>query len=41
MLLRTSKDPNYKVDWEEFALRDRTQLQRGHVDVQSKIEKVK
>ena len=40
MLLRTSKDPNYIVDWEEFASRDRTELQRAHTDVQSKIEKV-
>ena len=40
MLLRSSKDPTYKVDWDEFASRDRTKLQRSHADVQSKIEKV-
>ena len=40
MLLRTSKDRNYKIDGVEFASLDRTALQRGHVDVQSKIEQV-
>ena len=28
------------VDWEEFASRDRTKLQRAHPDVQAKMEKV-
>ena len=40
ILLRTSKDPNYTVDWAEFASRDRAELQKAHVDVQAKLEKV-
>lgn len=39
ILLRTSKDPNYTVDWTEFASCDRTELQRGHQDVKTKFEK--
>ncbi|XP_073241055.1 uncharacterized protein [Porites lutea] len=39
ILLRTSSDPNYLVDWAEFASRDRTKLQRAHPGVQAKMEK--
>ncbi|KAJ7374243.1 hypothetical protein OS493_007322 [Desmophyllum pertusum] len=39
ILLRTSTDPNYTVDWAEFASRDRAKLQKAHVDVQAKLEK--
>ena len=38
MLLRSSKDPNYTVDWEKFAALDRTNLQDA--DVKYKADKV-
>ncbi|XP_068681653.1 uncharacterized protein [Montipora foliosa] len=37
VLLRSSKDPNYTVDWEKFAALDRTNLQDA--DVKSKADK--
>jgi len=39
IILRTSKDPTYAVDWAEFASRDRHKLQQSHEDVQSKLDK--
>lgn len=39
ILLRTSKDSTYAVDWAEFASRDRHILQKAHEHVQSKLDK--
>ena len=40
ILLRTSKDSTYAVDWAEFVSRDRHILQKAHEHVQSKLDKV-
>ena len=41
VLLRNSKDPNFMVDWEEFARIDRSILQDKHLSETTKVEKVR